>query len=247
MSQTDRRFAGKVALVTGASRGLGRALALGLGREGAQVLACATERSVGALEELDDAIQAAGGPRPTLVPFDLKEGERIDALPGALTQRYGRLDLLIGNAGVLGGLSPLGHVAPKTWRDTFAVNLDANARLLASLDRLLRHSHGRALFVSCRVVEAAPAYWSTYVASKAALEKLVAVYAKEVQKFGFVAACVAPGPLRTRLRAQGFPGEDPQSVPPPEAVAARILDLLAAGRLQGGAVHRLDEAPAPPA
>jgi NAD(P)-dependent dehydrogenase (short-subunit alcohol dehydrogenase family) len=240
MSQSDSgRFAGKVAVVTGASRGLGRALALGLGREGAQVLACATERSVGALEELDDAIQAAGGPRPTLVPFDLKDGARIAALPEALVQRYGRLDLLIGNAAVLGGLSPIGHIAPKTWRDTFAVNLDANERLLAGLDRLLRHSHGRALFVSCRVAAEAPAYWSTYAASKMALETLVSVYAKEVAKFGVVAGCVAPGPIRSRLRAQGFPGEDPASVPDPAEVAAPILDLLAADRLESGAVHPL--------
>ena len=226
-----RRFEGKVAVVTGASRGLGRALALGLGRDGAQVLACATDRSVGALEELDDAIQAAGGPRPTLVPFDLKEAERIDALPGALQERHGRLDLLIGNAAVLGRLSPLGHVEPTSWRSTFAVNLDANQRLLACLDPLLRQSKGTALCISCRVAAEAPAYWSAYASSKAALERMVAVYAKEVAAFGVTAACIAPGPLRTRLRAQAFPGEDPQAVPGPEEVAAEILDLLADGRL----------------
>lgn len=229
--QTAKRFEGKVALVTGASRGLGRALALDLGREGAQVLACATDRSVGALEELDDEIQAAGGPRPTLVPFDLKDGERIDALPAALLQRHGRLDLLIGNAAVLGRLSPLGHVEPKSWRSTFAVNLDANQRLLACLDPLLRQSKGTALCVSCQVAADAPAYWSAYAASKAALERMVAVYAKEVAAFGVTAACVAPGPLRTRLRAQAFPGEDPHGVPTPEEAAAKILDLLAEGKL----------------
>ena len=224
-----KRFAGKVAVVTGASRGLGRALALGLGREGAQVVACATDRSVGALEDLDDAIQKAGGLRPTLVPFDLKDGERIDALPSALVQRHGRLDLLIGNAAVLGGLSPIGHVAQKTWRDTFAVNLDANQRLLARLDPLLRQSKGTALLVSCSVATEAPAYWSAYAASKAALERMAAIYAKEVAKFGITVTCVAPGPLRTRLRAQAFPGEDPESVIDPEAEAARILDQLADG------------------
>jgi NAD(P)-dependent dehydrogenase (short-subunit alcohol dehydrogenase family) len=229
-------FAGRVALVTGASRGLGHALALQLGSAGAHVYACATERSVGALEALDDAIQAAGGPRPTLVPFDLKQGERIDALAPAIAQRHGRLDLLLGNAAALGGLSPLGHVAAKTWRDTLAVNLDANQRLLAGLDPLLRQAGGTALFVSCQVVAEAPAYWSTYAASKAALERLVAVYAKEVAKFGVTAACVAPGPMRTRLRAQGFPGEDPRRVPPPEAAAERILGLLGDGLKSGATV-----------
>ncbi|WP_119167942.1 SDR family NAD(P)-dependent oxidoreductase [Algihabitans albus] len=226
-----RRFAGQVAVVTGASRGLGRALALGLGREGAQVLACATDRSVGALEDLDDAIQKAGGPRPTLVPFDLKDGERIDALPSALAQRHGRLDLLIGNAAVLGGLSPLGHVDSRAWRDTFAVNLDANQRLLARLDPLLRQSKGTALFISCRVAAEAPAYWSAYAASKAALERMAAVYAKEVEKFEVTVGCIAPGPLRTRLRVQAFPGEDPESVAKPEEAATEILEQLADGTL----------------
>lgn len=235
-------LAGKVALVTGASRGLGRALALGLGSAGAHVYACATERSVGALEELDDAIQAAGGPRPTLVPFDLKQGERLDALPAAIAQRHGRLDLLLGNAGTLGGLSPVGHVAFKTWRETFAVNLDANQRLLKGLDPLLRAADGTALFVTCRVVAEAPAYWSPLVASKAALERLVEIYAKEVETFGVTAACVAPGPMRTRLRAQGFPGEDPQSVPAPEAVAPGILELLAARDFRPGAVVPVEPA-----
>jgi NAD(P)-dependent dehydrogenase (short-subunit alcohol dehydrogenase family) len=244
MSDTDvPAFAGTVSLVTGASRGLGRALALELGRRGAQVYACATERSVGALEELDDAIQAAGGPRPTLVPFDLKQGERIDALAPALAQRNGKLDLLIGNAALLGGLSPVGHVSPETWRSVFAVNLEANHRLLRALDPLLRQASGTALFVSCRIAAEAPAYWSAYAASKAGLEKLATVYAKEVAKFGVTAACVAPGPMRTRLRAQGFPGEDPQSVPPPEAIAARILSALAGGGLASGGVHPLDPAP----
>lgn len=222
---TELRFKDRIVVVTGASRGIGRAVAEALGREGAHVVAVA--RTEGGLAELDDAVSAAGG-STTLVPLDLKDSAGIDRLGAALLERYGRIDALFGNAGILGVLSPLGHVAPKVWDEVMAVNVTANWRLVRSLDPLLRQSDsGRALFVTSGAARNIRAYWGPYAVSKAALEALVKTYAAELNVSAAKANLFNPGPLRTRMRAQAMPGEDPESLEPPERVAPHILGLLA--------------------
>ncbi|MGM0560168.1 MAG: SDR family NAD(P)-dependent oxidoreductase [Pseudomonadota bacterium] len=219
------RMSARVALVTGATRGIGRAVAKLLAAEGAQTILVA--RTVGALEEVDDEICKAGGLKPTLVPLDLSELDRIDGIGAALYERYGKLDALVGNAGTLGVLSPIAHIPPKTWEDAFTVNVHANYRLLRSLDPLLRLSDaGRALFVTSGQAEKANAYWSVYAATKAALNALVKSYAEEVAKFGIKANLVSPGPIRTAMRAQAFPGEDPEKLRTPEQIAPAFLPAL---------------------
>jgi NAD(P)-dependent dehydrogenase (short-subunit alcohol dehydrogenase family) len=218
------RLEGRIALITGASRGIGRAVALRYAAEGAQTVLVA--RTVGGLEELDDDISAAGGLKPTLVPLDLTDGDRIDALGAALYERHGHLDVLVGNAGILGMLSPVGHITPKVWDETFAVNVTANYRLLRSLDPLLRRSEaGRALFVTASQARDAAAYWGLYAATKAALEALIKSYAAEVERFGVKANLVSPPPTRTGLRAQAFPGEDPRALPEPEDITDVFVAL----------------------
>lgn len=218
-------FTGRVALVTGATRGIGRAVAKLLAAEGAQTILVA--RTVGALEEVDDEICKAGGLKPTLVPLDLTELDRIDGIGSALYERYGKLDVLVGNAGALGVLSPVGHIPPKTWEETFTINVHANYRLLRSLDPLLRLSEaGRALFVTSGQASKANAYWSLYAATKAALDALVKSYAEEVQKFGIKANLLSPGPIRTSMRAEAFPGENPETLRTPEEIAPAFLAPL---------------------
>jgi NAD(P)-dependent dehydrogenase (short-subunit alcohol dehydrogenase family) len=214
---------GKIALVTGASRGIGYATALALGRAGAHVVAVA--RTVGGLEELDDAIRASGG-TATLVPLDLKDHEGILRLSGALNERYRRLDILIGNAGILGPLSPLGHVEPKAWDDVLAVNVTANWHLIRAMDLLLRQSEaGRAVFLTSGVGTSPRAYWGPYAVSKAALDALVRTYAAETASTKVRVNLFSPGPTRTRMRAAAMPGEDPMSLKTAEQVAEKILDL----------------------
>lgn len=227
----DRR----IVLVTGASRGLGRALALALAAGGAHCIL--TARTVGALEELDDAIVASGGAKPTLVPLDLREADRIDQLGAAIHERFGRLDGLAACAAILGRLSPVGHLPPKVWNEVFQVNTTANYRLLRSLDPLLRLSEaGRALFVTDARASMATAYWSLYAASKAALEVLVRSYAEEVGRFGVKANLACPPPMGTALRRQAFPGEDQSKLASPESVAAQLLPLLSPGCERTGEV-----------
>ena len=212
---------GHVAVVTGASRGIGRAASLALAEAGAHVVALA--RTQGALEELDDAIQAIGG-TATLVPVDLKDGDAIDRLGAAINERWGKLDVLFGNAGLLGGLSLLGHYEPKAWDDVMAVNVTANWRLIRSLDPLLRASDaGRAIFVSSGAAQKCTAYWGPYSVSKAALEALARTYAAETVTTPIRVMLVNPGPLRTRMRASAMPGEDPETLRTPEDLAPHIL------------------------
>ncbi len=216
-------LAGKIALVTGASRGIGYATALALARAGAHVVAVA--RTVGGLEELDDAIRAAGG-TATLVPLDLKDHQGIARLAAALTDRYRKLDILIGNAGILGPLSPLGHVEPKAWDDVIAVNVTANWHLIRTMDILLRLSEaGRVVFVTSGVGSNPRAYWGPYAVSKAALDALARTYAAETVSTNVRVNLFNPGPTRTRMRAAAMPGEDPMSLKTAEPVAEKIVAL----------------------
>jgi NAD(P)-dependent dehydrogenase (short-subunit alcohol dehydrogenase family) len=230
---------GRIALVTGASRGIGRALALAMAREGAHVVAVA--RTTGGLEELDDEIKSAGG-SASLVPMDLRKLDGIDQLGGVVFERWKRLDILVGNAGVLGRLSPLGHIEPKTWDEVMAVNVTANWRLIRSFDPLLRQSDaGRAVFVTSGAARTIYAYWGAYAVSKAALETLAKTYAAETVKTAIKVNLLNPGPIRTRMRAQAMPGEDPNSLPPPEAVAEAFLPLVLPSQKESGLIYDFDQ------
>src|SRR5947209_8717509 len=218
------RLSGKIALITGASRGIGAAVAERLGREGAHLVL--TGRTVGGLEETDDRIRAAGG-SATLVPFDLREFIKIDELAAALYERYGRLDILVGNAGEFGTFSPLGHIDPVLWAEVVDLNLTANWRLIRAMDPLLRAAeHGRAVFVTSAIAREAPPYYGPYAVSKAGLETMVRIYAGEVARTRVRVNLIDPGPLRTRLRARIFPGEDAATLAPPESVAHTFLELV---------------------
>ena len=217
-------LSGRVALVTGASRGIGRAAAKALAAEGAHVILVA--RTVGGLEETDDEIRKAGG-AATLVPFDLRDSPAIDRLGATIYERWGRLDALLGNAGVLGTLTPLAHLNPKAFAECMDVNVTANWRLIRSMDPLLRTSDaGRALFITSGAAHKLRAYWGCYSVSKAALEALVLTYAAECNGTAVRANLLNPGPLRTRMRQKAMPGEDPETLRPPEAVSPLILELL---------------------
>lgn len=218
----------RIALVTGATRGIGRAIAVALACEGAHVVAVG--RTQGALEELDDEIRARTGARATLVPLDLTDGDGIDRLGAALFERWGRLDVMIGAAGVLGLLTPVAHLDPKVWDRTLAVNLTANYRLIRSMDALLRKAEaGRAVFLTSTVGQAPRAFWGAYAASKAGLESIAFTYADEVEHGSVRVAVVNPGPIRTKMRAQAFPGEDPETLPEPSEITPLILELVRPG------------------
>jgi NAD(P)-dependent dehydrogenase (short-subunit alcohol dehydrogenase family) len=218
-----QRLAGKIALITGASRGIGAAVAEAYAREGAHLVLAA--RTVGGLEELDDKIRAAGG-AATLVPLDLRDFIKIDELAAAIYQRFQRLDILVGNAAEFGTFSPLGHIDPKLWGEIIDLNLTANWRLIRVMDPLLRAApQGRAIFVTSGIARNPRAYWGPYAVSKAGLEALVKTYAAEIEKTNVRANLIGPGVVRTRLRARVFPGEDPMTLPPPESVAQAFVQL----------------------
>jgi NAD(P)-dependent dehydrogenase (short-subunit alcohol dehydrogenase family) len=232
------RFEGKLALVTGASRGIGRAVGKALAREGAHVILAA--RRSGSLEELDDEIKADGG-SATLVKLDLTAGDKIDALGPTIYERWGKLDMLVGNAGILGPLSPLPHVSEDAWTSVMAVNLTANWRLIRTLDPLLRHAEaGRAVFVSSGAAAAHNAYWGPYAVSKAGLEALVKTYAHEIANTNVRANIVNPGPVRTEMRQQAFPGEDPMTLPEPEVIAEKMLDVVDPACTDNGRLFNFD-------
>ncbi|MGN6487666.1 MAG: SDR family NAD(P)-dependent oxidoreductase [Devosia sp.] len=222
---TAQTLSDKIVLVTGASRGIGYQAALEAAKRGAHVIAVA--RTVGGLEELDDEIQQAGS-TATLVPLDLRDYDGIDRLGRAIFERWGRLDGLVGNAAVLGGLSPVAHFEPKEFDKVMSLNVTANYRLLRSLDLLLRQSEaGRVVFVSSSSAHSARPFWGPYAASKAALEALVKSYAAETAGSSKVRANVFyPGAVRTAMRAQAVPGEDPETLPRPVVVAPRLIDML---------------------
>ena len=217
-------LANRIALVTGASRGIGAATALALAKAGAHVIAIA--RTTGGLEELDDQIRAAGGSGATLVPLDMTDTGGISRLADALDKRYGRLDVLIGNAAILGDVSPLGHVQPKSWDDVLAINVTANWHLIRFLDPLLQKSDaGRAVFITSGAASNARAYRGPYSVSKAALDVLARTYAAETAATKVRVNLFNPGPTRTRMRATVMPGEDPATLPKPAQVAESILPL----------------------
>jgi NAD(P)-dependent dehydrogenase (short-subunit alcohol dehydrogenase family) len=228
-------LAGRIALITGASRGIGYATALALAKAGAHVVALA--RTVGGLEELDDAIRELGG-AATLVPLDLKDYAGIDRLALALHERFQRLDVLVGNAGILGPLSPLGHVEAAAWDEVMAVNVTANWRLIRAMDPLLRRSDaGRVVFLTSGVEAPAVAYWGPYAASKAALEVLALTYAAETATTPVRVNLFAPGPIRTRMRAQAMPGEDPMTLEAPDKAAEKIVELCLPGLQESGKLY----------
>ena len=232
---TSGRLAGRIALITGASRGIGAAVATRFAAEGARLIL--TARTVGGLEDADDAVRAAGGEPATLVPLDLRNFDQIDQLGASLYERFGKLDILVGNAGVLGVLSPVAQVPPETWAETLDINLTANWRLIRSLDPLLRQSEtGRAIFVTSGAAHKGTAYWGPYAVSKAALEMLVRTYAAEQGKTKVKANLLNPGPIRTRMRKQAFPGEDPTTLRTPEDITDRFVELAAADCMLQGEV-----------
>ena len=229
------RLDGRIAVVTGASRGIGAAVARRFAAEGAQLLLIA--RTVGALEELDDAIRAAGGRQPVLIPHDLRDLDGLDRLGASVNERYGKLDILVGNAGILGPLTPVGHIKPDIWQEVMDVNVTANYRLIRSLDPLLRRSDaGRAVFVTSGAATAATAYWGPYAVSKAALDMLVKTYAAEITKTTVRANLLSPGPVRTAMRAAAFPGEDPQTLRTPDEVAGLFVELASPTCTRNGEV-----------
>jgi NAD(P)-dependent dehydrogenase (short-subunit alcohol dehydrogenase family) len=236
------RLAGRTALITGATRGIGRAVALALAREGAHLIL--TGRTAGALEEVDDeirqitkAIKGAADGRATLLTLNLKHGEKIDGLGPTLFSRFGKLDILIANAGVLGPLSPLGHITTDAFLETIDINLTANWRLIRTLDPLLKQSDaGRAVFVTSGAASAKNAYWGPYAASKAGLEALVKTYARECDASTVRVNLINPGPIRTRMRAKAFPGEDPMTLKTPEDIAPAFVRYALPGCTDNGTI-----------
>jgi len=220
---TAGRLKDRIALITGASRGIGRAVAEVFAREGAHVLLLARARK--SLEETDDAIKAAGG-TATLIPLNLAHGPKIDALGPALYERFGRLDVLVGNAAILGRLSPLPHIPSEHWDQVLNVNVTANWRLIRTLDPLLRRSDaGRVIFVTSGVARTARAYWAPYSVSKAALEALAKTYANETADSPVKVNLISPRATATRMRHEAYPGEDQTTLAKPEDVAEHFVAL----------------------
>ncbi len=238
---TDLPLTGRVALVTGASRGIGFATALALGRMGAHVIA--TGRSTRLLESLDDALKAEGLEPATLVPFNLRDFPAIDRLGQAIFERWGRLDILVGNAGQLGQLGPIGHVKPDAWTELLEVNLTANFRLIRSMDPLLRIADaGRAVFLTSGAANQFRAYWGPYAITKAALEALAKSYAAELAETNVRVNLFSPGPVRTAMRAKAMPGENPETLPTPDDVALELVKLCLPACDTQGAVHKYSDA-----
>lgn len=218
---------GRIALVTGATRGIGKASALALAKAGAHVVAVG--RTQGALEGLDDEIRAATGKSASLIPLDLLDGPNLDNLGLALHQRFGKLDILVHAAAELGGLTPISHIDPKQWDRVIGLNLGASFRLIRTTERLLRVSDaGRAIFFTSGRAIRPKAFWGPYGASKAALENLVRTWADELENTTIRAVLLDPGVMRTGMRAEAMPGEDPMSLPHPDEIGPLIVDLAQA-------------------
>lgn len=236
---TNKILDGRTALITGASRGIGRAVAKCFAEHGAQVIL--TARTQGALEELDDEIRALGG-QATLVPCDLANFDTIDQIGAAIYERFGKLDVLVGNAGLLGTLAPISHIEPKEWQKLLDVNLTANWRLIRSLDPLLRASDaGRAIFVTSSVGHNPRAFWGSYAVSKAGLEMTAGIYAEETKKTNVRVNLINPGGTRTNMRADAMPGENPEDVKAPEALNHFFLELASPAYDQTGQMIQCDQ------
>lgn len=230
--QNGRDFSGRIALVTGATRGIGRAVSLALARAGAHVVI--SGRSTALLEETDDEIRAAGG-SATILQLDLRKSDRIDAIGPTIYPRWGRLDILVANAGLLGPLSPLPHVTADAWDLVMKVNLEANWRLVRTLDPLLRLSDaGRAVFVTSGAASGHHAYWGPYAVSKAGVEALAKTWAAEATNSQLRVNLINPGPIATQMRAKAFPGEDPSTLPTPADIAPLFLEVTAASQSANG-------------
>ncbi len=226
---------GKLALVTGASRGIGYHCALTLAKAGAHVIAIA--RTVGGLEELDDGIQAAGG-TATLVPLDLTDFEAIDRLGASIYDRWGKLDILVSNAGTLGDLSPLEHIDPKSFDKVTNLNVTANYRLMRSTSQLLRLSeNARAVFMTANAPDKCKPFWGPYTASQSALRALVKTWSAECEKTDMRINMLNTGPMRTAMRAQAMPGEDPDTIAHPSAIAESLMALVSAELIQNGQIY----------
>ena len=232
---TDKPLSGRVACITGASRGIGRATALLLAEAGAHVIAVA--RTQGGLETLDDAITAAGG-SATLVPLDIRDGDGLDRLGLAIHERWGKLDVFVANGAILGPISPLGHITPQEWDHTVAINLTAQWRLIRSLDPLLQQSDAaRVVFVSSGASWRNRPFWGPYSVTKAALNSLALTYAAEHQNNPIRVNLFNPGPIRTAMRAQAMPGEDPATLETPEGPARAILSLCLPSVTETGRIY----------
>jgi NAD(P)-dependent dehydrogenase (short-subunit alcohol dehydrogenase family) len=232
-------LSGRIALVTGASRGIGYQLAKQMAGAGAHVIAVA--RTVGGLEELDDEIKAGGG-QATLVPLDLTDMAGIDRLGGAIFERWGKLDIMVANAGILGIISPVGHIEAKVFEKVMTINVTATWRLIRSMEPLLRKSDaGRAILLSSGVAHSARAFWSAYAASKSAVETMARCWAEETKNTPLRVNSVNPGATRTAMRAQAMPGEDPDTLPNPAEVAAKILPLAGPALTETGMLFDVRE------
>lgn len=225
MSLVKKRLIGRVALITGASRGIGAAVARQYATEGAHVIL--TARTIAGLEEVDDAIQAAsnGKSKATLVPLDLQDEAEIYKLAPAISERFGRLDILVGNAGILGEMTPVPQIELGKWKELIEVNLTANWHLIRSLQSLLLISDsGRAMFVTSGVA-GGRAYWGGYAITKTALEAMVKTWAEEMAGTSLKINLINPGGVRTAMRASAYPGEDPMSLPKPEDITEVFVKL----------------------
>ena len=234
---------GRIALITGATRGIGRAVAMAYAKAGAHLIL--TGRTAGALEELDDEIKrATGSTEPSsLITLNLKHGDKIDGLGPALYQRFGKLDVLVSCAGILGTLTPLGHLTTDAWTETMEINLSANMRLIRTLDPLLKRSDaGRAIFVTSGAAAGNNAYWGPYAVSKAGLDALVKTYAQELGATNVRANLLSPGPVRTAMRAKAFPGEDPLSLTTPEDIAPAFIALADPALTENGRTYDIKSA-----
>lgn len=229
-------LSGRVALVTGASRGIGYFIAKHLAEAGAHVIAVA--RTVGGLEELDDEIKAGGG-QATLVPLDLTDMAGIDRLGGAINDRWGKLDIMVANAGVLGVIAPIGHVEAKVFEKVMTVNVTSVWRLIRSVDPLLRRSDaGRGIVVTSSLAHSARAFWAPYAASKAAVEALTWSWAEEAINMPLRVNAFDPGRTRTAMRAQAMPGEDPKTLRHPSEVARLAIQLADPALVQTGMIYQ---------